>query len=171
MMRGLDDETRRMMLGEQIDVQSSNVAWFRFFDAEELLQIGYKDGSVYQYEPVRREMALDLLRAGSKGIWIWDHLRVRGTVFGFQVPYSFLDGPSTVKRVWHEGVFGERDKKGRYLSKRAAGEASRKRHGAIPPSGEPFRGFHPAFAHQVGGMGKRRGSGAKKASRKKKGPF
>jgi len=148
---GDEDDIRR---GKIMQVQSSNVAWFRWLPGEDAMEISYLDGSVYRYEDIPLEMAFDMYRSGSKGGFVWDRLRVRGTVFGYQKSYSFLDGPSKATRVWHE-----------------AGLESRRRHGAIPPSGEPFRGFHPAFAHQVGGMGKRRGSGAKKASRKKKGPF
>ena len=147
-------EENDVRAGKIMQVQSSNVAWFRWEASNDSMQISYKDGSVYEYYSIPLSMALDMYRAGSHGSWVWDNLRRRGTVFGFQREYVLLDGPSTTKRIWHE-----------------AGLESRKRHGAIGPMGEPAPGWHPAFGHAVGGLGKKRGSGAKKASRRKKGPF
>lgn len=44
-------------------------------------------GPLYQYSHVPPELFLSLLAAGSKGNWVWDHLRIRGTVSGHQYDY------------------------------------------------------------------------------------
>lgn len=154
------EENRLIAMGERISVDSSNVSWIQYLAAfegtPEHLYVGYNDGSAYMYSEITPEMALDFLRAPSKGRWVWDNLRIRGTVFGWQKPYSFLNAASDAKRKWHE-----------------AGEASQARHGAIPKSGEPYKGYHPAdsFSHAKGAMGpgpnlnKRRG-GSKSPFRK-----
>ena len=164
-------EENDVRAGKIMPVQSSNVEWFRWEASNDTLQIGYKDGSVYEYYDIPLSMAMDMYRAGSKGGFVWDRLRRRGTVFGYQKEYAFLSGASTSTRIWHEGLPGQRDAKGKYIKRSQAALESRKRHGAIGPAGEPFAGYHPAFGHAVGGLGKKRGSGAKKASRRKKGPF
>lgn len=121
----LDTEEGRFLAGETITgFQSSNVAWFSYELARQELTVSYKDGTVYGYGEVSRKEALGLLRAGSKGKWVWDHLRKRGTVFGYQKPYWIINAFG-VERVWDKTL------------------ESRLRHGAIPPSGEPFKGYHP----------------------------
>lgn len=131
--------------------QSSCVAWYQYHlgaeNHEPLLYIGYKGDkggvSAYAYQNVSIDEALSLHAAGSKGTWVWDNLRIRGTVFGYLKPYFFLDGISTAPRQWHD-----------------AGQESRTRHGHIPPSGEPWEGYHPAtnYAGAKGGMGRKRGN-------------
>jgi hypothetical protein len=143
-----EDDIRR---GKVMHVKSSNVDWFKYDESSQTMTIGFLDGSIYEYYSVPLNVALGMYRTGSPGGYVWDTFRVRGTVFGYKFEYALLDGPSKAKRVWHE-----------------AGPKSRRRHGLIPKSGEPFKGYHPAFAHQVGGMGKKRGSGAKKPSRRRK---
>jgi hypothetical protein len=128
---------------------SSNVRWMRYENELEHLYIGYKDGSTYGYGPVSPDQALRGFHAPSKGTWVWDELRIRGTVFGFKVPYWFMDGPSGKIRRWHEHS-----------------ELSREIHGKIGKEGEPFPGYHPADeadrilamrAAAKGGLGKKRG--------------
>jgi hypothetical protein len=157
LLRGLDREEARLLGGERIDVESSNVGWFQYFQKDEELHVGFLDGSVYAYYRVPLDTVFQIWRAGSKGGAIWDLLRVRGTVFGYKFEYAFLDGASTSTRKWHEGVPGQRNKKGQFLSKSQAGLESRKRHGALGPAGEPYKGYHPATAFGKGGLGKKRG--------------
>lgn len=149
----LDSPENRFLQGEvTYTPQSSNVAWIQYESGPEgsttgILYIGYQDGSVYRYFDLTPDDALSLYAASSKGTWVWDNLRLRGTVFGFKVMYEFLDGPSKAKRKWHE-----------------AGLASRQRHGNIPASGEPYPGYHPADNYHMAqgklgpNLGKKRGS-------------
>lgn len=127
-----DPEARFIHEGEwHSNFTSSNVAAYhydlrgQFDNAPETLVIEYKDGSFYGYSPVSEALARSLFNAGSKGTWVWDNLRVRGTVFGYQVPYFFMASRSRATRLW------------------MATQASRLQHAAVSPSGEPFKGFHP----------------------------
>lgn len=129
--------------------QSSNVHAIQYMNSESILIIGYggkpKQPGVtwYGYNPIQPEHALEFFRVSSKGGKVWDDLRIRGTVFGYKVDYWIMDGPSTHVPLWHR-----------------AGDESISRHGAIPKSGEPFEGYHPAtnYAGAKGGMGKKRGN-------------
>ncbi|HEV3345420.1 MAG TPA: KTSC domain-containing protein [Pirellulales bacterium] len=47
-------------------------------------------GPLYRYAAVRPEQFLQLYKASSKGGWVWDHLRVRGTVSGHQKDYELV---------------------------------------------------------------------------------
>lgn len=47
-------------------------------------------GPLYSYTNVEPERFLELERAPSKGRWVWDHLRVRGTISGHQYDYQLL---------------------------------------------------------------------------------
>jgi hypothetical protein len=45
-------------------------------------------GATYEYLDVHPDWFQDILTAGSKGKWVWDHLRIRGTVSGHQYQYN-----------------------------------------------------------------------------------
>lgn len=130
--------------------QSSSVYAIQYDQANQTLIVAFggkakKPGVTwYGYNPIAPGEALAMFAAGSKGSFVWDNLRRRGTVFGFQRSYFILDGPSTHVPLWHR-----------------AGDDSIARHGAIPPAGESFTGYHPAtnWASAKGGMGKRRRNG------------
>jgi hypothetical protein len=47
-------------------------------------------GSLYRYSNVTPEEFLSLLAANSKGDWVWDHLRIRGTWSGHQKDYELV---------------------------------------------------------------------------------
>ena len=131
---GADGEETKFLAGEPIEVFSSNVATIQYVYADgdrliEQLVVAYLDGSAYLYENVTLAEARQFYAAcaSSPGGAVWDMLRVRGTVFGYQKPYRLISG----NRVWHE-----------------AGPNSQARHEAIPPSGEPYERFHPAYNYE-----------------------
>lgn len=64
--------------GEPLFVHSSNVALAVYHVADEKLNIEYLDGASWMYSPIPFAKAKDFAEAHSKGIWVWDHLRVRG---------------------------------------------------------------------------------------------
>lgn len=69
-------------------VNSSNVVSAQYFpDPEFKMLIEFYDGSAYLYSNVSEYEALSFAQAPSKGIWVWDHLRIRGTVTGHRKPY------------------------------------------------------------------------------------
>lgn len=160
---GATAEEEAYLLGNPVNVTSSNVAWIQYLWRGEgpngqplagpelnLLYIGFLDGSSYEYSDVTFDEALDLYRAGSKGKWVWRELRILGTVFGFKKNYRLVEG----NRVWH-----------------AAGADSIARHQAVPPSGEPYKSWHPSMNYKAakGPMGAEGGGvnlGKKGGSRK-----
>jgi hypothetical protein len=94
-----------LVTGEMVRVQSSNVYSIGYDLNTHTLYVRFlverisdgrvtrSPGSLYGYRNVTPEEFLDFLSAPSKGNWVWDHLRIRGTVSGHQKDY-FLAGIS-----------------------------------------------------------------------------
>ena len=80
--------------GEYSTFSSSNVRGASYDPENNFLEIGYKNGGRYGYHDVNRGEAKSFYDAASKGKWVWDHLRLRGTVFGYQKAYTYLGGKS-----------------------------------------------------------------------------
>ena len=87
--------------GEWVNVQSSNVAAIRFDKERLILEVRFLDGSSYEYFQVSPEEAESLYVAPSKGKWVWDHLRIRGTKLGHQKDYAYVQAASTIDRKWN----------------------------------------------------------------------
>lgn len=51
---------------------------------------GSVGGPTYEYQNIHPDWFNDLRQAGSKGAWVWDRLRIRGTVAGAQYPYVLV---------------------------------------------------------------------------------
>lgn len=66
-------------------MSSSNVAGARYTLGLQALDIAYHGGPVWRYSPVTHAQALAFYRAGSKGKFIWDHIKIRGRVHDHQV--------------------------------------------------------------------------------------
>lgn len=97
-----DPEYRFTHLGELVDTpQSSNVRTIQYRMAENVLVVSFKDGSVYGYKPVFVQEAASLFRSSSKGTWIWDNLRIRGTKLGHRKDYFLLVEGFVGQRVWN----------------------------------------------------------------------
>lgn len=86
--------------GQMVRVKSSNVhsvgfIWNPTQPTKGTLKVRYLDkrggdakpGATYYYMGLHPEEFSNMLRASSKGGWVWDNLRVRGTVAGHHVPY------------------------------------------------------------------------------------
>lgn len=73
--------------GRELSVASSNVSTIQYDLERQILKVGYLNGTVYGYLGVTLQEAVSLATAGSKGQWIWDNLRIRGTRDGFRKPY------------------------------------------------------------------------------------
>ena len=96
-----------IVTGEMVTARSSNVHSFGYDIESAYLYIrflGYLrgqrmvdgspmrggPGSLYRYRDVTPEEFLSILAANSKGEWIWDNLRVRGTHSGHQKDYELV---------------------------------------------------------------------------------
>jgi hypothetical protein len=67
------------------DFESSNVRAISYDHADRVLAVEYRDGARWYYSPVTLTQAMELYEAPSKGTYIWDHVRIRGTVHAHQV--------------------------------------------------------------------------------------
>src|SRR5262245_43553637 len=88
------DDLSAFLHGKQRGVISSNVSAAQYNPEDHYLQVGYKNGGWYGYHDVSAQEASSFYSSGSKGNWVWDNLRVRGTVFGYRKPYAFIGGRS-----------------------------------------------------------------------------
>lgn len=80
------DDIEDFVYGNQLlFVQSSNVAAAQYHLDERQLMVEYLNGDAWMYQPVTEEMAIEFARAPSKGNWVWDNLKVRGTKTKHQV--------------------------------------------------------------------------------------
>src|SRR5262245_9044797 len=81
-----EDDVADFLLGELLIVSSSNVASATYQAPEHKMIVEYLDGSVWLYGDISDAEAEAFARAPSKGIFIWDHIKVRGTVHEHQKP-------------------------------------------------------------------------------------
>ena len=70
-------------------VHSTNVLWAKYQKDQQWLTLAYKDKrgrpkGIYRYSPISGDEAQEFLTYLSKGIFVWDKLRVRGTKTGHQ---------------------------------------------------------------------------------------
>ena len=72
---------------EPLFVHSSNVVMAQYFPDDEKMLVEFKNEASYLYSDVSQEEALDFAKANSKGEWVWDHLRIRGSKTGHQKKY------------------------------------------------------------------------------------
>ena len=92
-----------IITGEMIEVESSNVyaigfLWNNDDPMNGTLQIRFKQsrpgsnrksgpGPLYYYEGVHPDVFTAFRRAASKGVFVWDRIRIRGTKSGHRYPY------------------------------------------------------------------------------------
>ena len=96
------DKDDPIIKGEMIPVESSNVHSIGYDLAEGNLIVRFLGhgpkgervglGPQYIYYEVPMAEFQSMRRAASKGKWVWDHLRIRGTVVGHQYDYSLDEG-------------------------------------------------------------------------------
>lgn len=118
-----------LLTGEWIKVTSSNVyaiafIWNNADPAHGTLRIRFLNkrkgsksarGAVYHYYDVHPALFQDFRRSASKGRWVWDHMRIRGTVSGHRYRYMLTmlssDGyvPRQATRLGNEEWFIRRN--------------------------------------------------------------
>lgn len=67
-------------------VTSSNVNMFQYFPETQQMMVEFKDGR-YLYDNVTMQEAVKAATAQSKGSFIWDYFRVRGSATAHRKPY------------------------------------------------------------------------------------
>lgn len=100
-------------------------------------------GATYRYHGVRHELFEEFRRAASKGGWVWDELRVRGTISGHQYPFDLagIDDKGYIPRAasLKRGHVGEYFVKRRFMG----GESQKEERQVRGPRG-PLPGFDKA---------------------------
>ncbi|NQU36714.1 MAG: KTSC domain-containing protein [Actinobacteria bacterium] len=87
--------------GDFVSVDSSNVHSIAYDAENALLYVRYlapaqrkekrtRPGALYQYKDITPRQFDAFVRSSSKGGWVWDELRIRGTVAGYRKPYSLV---------------------------------------------------------------------------------
>ncbi len=71
---------------------SSNVASAQYFGTVQKMMVEFHNGGSYLYSNVTSEEALEFAKAMSKGGFIWDAFRVRGSKTAHKKPYIKLKG-------------------------------------------------------------------------------
>jgi hypothetical protein len=85
------DELQDFLDNEQLlFVTSSNVAAAQYFGETRELMVEYLDGAAWIYGDISLAEAEAFARAPSKGTWIWDVVKVRGTVHDHKKPAKQL---------------------------------------------------------------------------------
>ncbi len=90
-----------IVTGEMVRATGSSNVWaFGYIFNEGALYVRFADkdedgrpigpGPLYRYSGVTPDQFMNLLNAGSKGTWIWDYLRIRGTMAGHQKDYDLV---------------------------------------------------------------------------------
>lgn len=161
------DPNDPVLTGEMLRVESSNV-WaigYIFNHSNPMkgdlrVQYGQKRGKggslsagpVYEYHSIHPDVFVAFQKARSKGEWVWDRLRIRGTVSGHTVPYDLVgiaDGyvPRKASRFGPNEYFVKREvsvggqKIESQLEDRFVGRAQPQRPSmGIPNRGVPNRG-------------------------------
>lgn len=73
--------------GNMIFVNSSNVAGVQYFPEVEKMMVEFIGGGAYLYSNISLAEARSFLQAQSKGGWVWDYLRVRGSRTAHKKPW------------------------------------------------------------------------------------
>ena len=74
--------------GKPLFVYSSNVASATYYPTDSKMAVGFLGGGMYLYSNVTMEEAYQFTQAQSKGRWVWDYLRVRGSRTAHRKPFT-----------------------------------------------------------------------------------
>lgn len=80
--------------------QSSNVSKIAYDPEHATLKVIFHDENEYHYLSVSADEATAFYHAGSKGGWVWDELRIRGTALGHKKRYIHVAGHGDIQRKW-----------------------------------------------------------------------
>lgn len=92
-----DEVNRRRLTQQQVEqfvyeqelltVNSSNVANAQYFLDSRQMAVEFLNGGAYLYNNVTEDEAIAFASAQSKGVWVWDYLRVRGSKTAHRKPF------------------------------------------------------------------------------------
>ncbi|MDE2098100.1 MAG: KTSC domain-containing protein [Patescibacteria group bacterium] len=73
-------------------VHSTNVSLLQYFPEDQKLMVEFLNGGAYLYSNVTETEAYELAKAESKGGFLWDRIRVRGSKTAHKKPFVKLRG-------------------------------------------------------------------------------
>lgn len=82
------------------DFSSSNVRWVQYDIKAQSLFIRFWNGNLYRYWTMTEREAASMYNSASKGTWVWDNLRVRGTKLGHRKNYQLVGVSSGTSPKW-----------------------------------------------------------------------
>lgn len=89
MGRGEAPDMESFMYGEPYSrFASSNVAVIQFDVTANQLYVQFLNGRWYRYSQVSKQEAQAMWATASKGVWVWDHLRGRGSATSSKKPFT-----------------------------------------------------------------------------------
>jgi len=84
-----EDEVEDFLFNEvPLVVNSTNVSNVTYFPKEGKLLVQFLNGGKYLYSQISEAEALSFVQAQSKGIWVWNNLRVRGSRTAHRKPWT-----------------------------------------------------------------------------------
>lgn len=141
-------QVERFLDGLTVDVESDHVKWLQYEESAQTLYICFHGGdsnnrslnAVYQYLDIDAAYAEKVFNNGDHtGTRVWDMLRERGTVFGWQKPYSLIAASNATFRV----NFGGYHPKYLQTPEWEAQHANIPKSGAVPESWQDRSGNGP----------------------------
>jgi len=84
------EEAEGFLNGEILFVHSSNVAAMQWHEETSQLMVEFLNGSAYLYDNCDERIAVEALNSFSKGNFIWNEMRVRGSKTAHKRPYRRL---------------------------------------------------------------------------------
>lgn len=91
-----DEVNDFLFRGKVLSVSSSNLEAAQFLAGENKLIVKYLGDGHYEYDGVTEGEALAFANAPSKGVFVWDHLRVRGSKTAHRKAFKSVSGFRTV---------------------------------------------------------------------------
>ena len=76
--------------GQPLFVHSSNVAMAQYFKESKQIMVEYLDGEAWMFGNFSEQEAIAFAQAQSKGVFVWDVIRIRGTKHGHKKPATKL---------------------------------------------------------------------------------
>jgi hypothetical protein len=138
-----------IVTGQMIPVSSSNVHSYSYDFAVRILYVRYLQGKgqhkvkgpLYGYSNVMPDLFLEMYKAPSKGKWIWDALRIRGTMSGHKKDYALvgIQGDYVPRKATIEAVAGTTLKREIFHQRTVLTSRGRELTSRLPSTASPNR--------------------------------
>ena len=138
-----------IVTGQMVPVKSSNVHSYSYDFAVRVLYVRYLQGKgrhkskgpLYAYSSVMPDLFLEMYKAPSKGKWIWDALRIRGTISGHKKDYALvgIQGNYVPRKATIEAVEGTTLKREIFHQRTVLTSRGRELTSALPSTASPNR--------------------------------